>query len=52
MISMVLELVFGVLASMIAMWFSRYREFKADAGSAELVGKHKMIAALQRLKTL
>ncbi|MGV3070651.1 M48 family metalloprotease, partial [Proteus mirabilis] len=33
------------------MWFSRYREFHADAGSAKLVGREKMIAALQRLKT-
>lgn len=52
MISMVLELVFGFLASMIAMWFSRYREFRADAGSASLVGKQKMIAALQRLQQI
>lgn len=52
MISMVLELVFGFLASMIAMWFSRYREFRADAGSANLVGKQKMIAALQRLQQI
>ncbi len=52
LISMVLEIVFGILASIIAMWFSRYREFRADAGSAELVGKQKMIAALQRLKSL
>ena len=52
MVSMVLEIVFGVLASIIAMAFSRYREFRADAGSAELVGKQKMIAALQRLKSL
>lgn len=51
-VSMVLELIFGFLASMIAMWFSRYREFRADAGSAELVGKQKMIAALQRLQVL
>ncbi|AWH87207.1 protease HtpX [Limnobaculum parvum] len=50
-VSMVLELVFGILASIITMWFSRHREFKADAGSANLVGKEKMIAALQRLKT-
>lgn len=50
-VAMVLELVFGVLASMITMWFSRYREFHADAGSAKLVGREKMIAALQRLKT-
>ncbi|KLN96758.1 protease HtpX [Moellerella wisconsensis] len=50
-VSMVLEIVFGILASIITMWFSRYREFHADAGSAQLVGKEKMIAALQRLKT-
>lgn len=50
LVSMVLEIIFGVLATMIAMWFSRYREFRADAGSAELVGKEKMIAALQRLQ--
>jgi heat shock protein HtpX len=48
-ISMVLELVFGMLASVIVMWFSRQREFRADAGSAKLVGKEKMIAALERL---
>lgn len=52
LVSMVLEIVFGVLASIIAMWFSRYREFRADAGSAHLVGKQKMIAALQRLQQL
>lgn len=52
LVSMVLEVVFGVLATIIAMWFSRYREFKADAGSASLVGKHKMIAALERLQKL
>ncbi|CFQ33277.1 MULTISPECIES: protease HtpX [Yersinia] len=50
-VSMVLELVFGILASIITMWFSRHREFHADAGSARLVGREKMIAALQRLKT-
>ncbi|TNH04251.1 protease HtpX [Testudinibacter sp. TR-2022] len=52
MVAMVLEVVFGFLASIIAMWFSRYREFHADAGSAELVGKQKMIAALKRLQSL
>ncbi|UAX42710.1 protease HtpX [Pasteurella canis] len=52
LVAMVLEIVFGFLASIIAMWFSRYREFRADAGSAELVGKQKMIAALQRLQSL
>jgi heat shock protein HtpX len=48
---MVLEVAFGILASIVTMWFSRYREFHADAGSARLVGRDKMIAALQRLKT-
>ena len=52
LVSMVLEMVFGILASIIAMWFSRYREFRADAGSASLVGKEKMIMALQRLQQL
>ena len=52
LVSMVLEMVFGVLASIIAMWFSRYREFRADAGSASLVGKEKIIMALQRLQQL
>ena len=45
----VLEMVFGLFASMIAMWFSRHREFRADAGGASLAGRHKMIAALERL---
>ena len=45
----VLDMVFGLFASMIAMWFSRHREFRADAGGAALAGKHKMIAALERL---
>ncbi|MDO6687783.1 MULTISPECIES: protease HtpX [unclassified Agarivorans] len=45
----VLEMVFGILASIIVMWFSRQREYRADEGSAKLVGKEKMINALQRL---
>ena len=49
-IVIVLELVLGFLASFILMWFSRQREFRADTGSARLVGRNKMIAALQRLK--
>ncbi|VFP81885.1 protease HtpX [Candidatus Erwinia haradaeae] len=49
--STILELVFGCIASMITMWFSRYREFHADAGAAHLAGREKMISALQRLKT-
>lgn len=48
--SFVAEIVLGVLASMIVMWFSRQREFRADAGSAGLVGSRKMVAALQRLQ--
>lgn len=50
-VSTVLEVVFGFLASFLTMWFSRQREFKADSGAAQLVGKGKMIAALERLKT-
>ena len=46
----VLEMVFGLFATMIAMWFSRRREFRADAGGASLAGRQKMIAALERLK--
>ncbi len=44
------ELVLGVLASMIVMWFSRQREFRADAGAAKLSSTSKMIAALERLQ--
>lgn len=51
-VDIVLQMVFGVIATMIAMWFSRYREFRADAGSAQLVGKEKMIAALERLQRI
>ena len=50
LVSMVLQVVFGFLASIIVMWFSRQREYRADAGAAKLVGAPKMIAALQRLK--
>ena len=46
----VAQIVLGVLASIIVMWFSRYREFRADAGGASLAGRQKMIAALERLK--
>ena len=48
--TMVAQLVLGILASMIVMWFSRQREFRADAGSAHLEGPNKMVAALERLK--
>jgi heat shock protein HtpX len=45
----VLDMVFGLFASMIAMWFSRHREFRADAGGASLAGRDKMVRALERL---
>ncbi|MFY8207571.1 MAG: protease HtpX [Arenimonas sp.] len=45
----ILDMVFGLFASFITAWFSRQREFRADAGGASLAGKEKMIAALQRL---
>ncbi len=47
---MVLQLVLGILASFIVMAFSRWREFRADAGGAKLAGRSNMIAALERLK--
>jgi len=46
------ELVLGVLASIIVMWFSRQREFRADRGGASLAGRRNMIAALERLNAL
>ncbi|MGW8246515.1 MAG: protease HtpX [Acidiferrobacterales bacterium] len=48
--AIVAELVLGILASIIVMWFSRQREFRADAGGASLAGKGKMIQALQALQ--
>ncbi len=44
------EIIMGILASIIVMWFSRRREYRADIGGAELAGREKMIAALERLK--
>ena len=44
------EMVLGVLASIIVMWFSRQREFRADSGGATLAGRQNMINALQRLQ--
>lgn len=49
-IVMIIEMVLAVLASMIVMWFSRVREFRADAGGAALTDKQSMIGALQSLK--
>ncbi|TFV95480.1 protease HtpX, partial [Oxalobacteraceae bacterium OM1] len=48
--SMVAEMVFGLLASIVVLWFSRQREFRADAGGAQLAGTGKMVAALHRLQ--
>jgi heat shock protein HtpX len=45
------ELLLGVLASIVVMWFSRQREYRADIGGGQLAGNQKMIAALQRLKS-
>jgi heat shock protein HtpX len=47
---MLAQVVLGVLASMIVMWFSRRREFRADAGGARLAGRNNMIGALERLR--
>jgi heat shock protein HtpX len=47
--TMIFQIIFGILASVIVMWFSRQREYRADAGGASLAGKQKMIAALERL---
>jgi len=44
------QIALGFLASMLVMWFSRYREFKADAGGAKLAGREKMIGALRALQ--
>jgi heat shock protein HtpX len=48
--AIIAEMVLGILASIIVMWFSRQREFRADAGGANLAGSRKMISALERLK--
>ena len=48
--SIAAQIFLSILASMIVMWFSRRREFRADAGGSELAGRDKMIAALRRLQ--
>jgi heat shock protein HtpX len=48
--SLVAQILLGILASMIVMWFSRRREFRADAGGAKLAGRDSMIRALQGLQ--
>ena len=50
--SIAAELLLGILASAVVLWFSRQREFRADAGGARLAGRGKMIAALERLRAL
>ena len=50
-VTIVLDIVLGILGMMIVAWFSRAREFRADAGAAALTGRGKMIAALQRLQS-
>lgn len=47
---MIAQIALSILASMLVMWFSRYREFRADAGGANLAGRQKMISALQALQ--
>ena len=49
-VTIIAEIILGILASMIVMWFSRHREYRADAAGAQLAGSGNMIAALQRLK--
>jgi heat shock protein HtpX len=49
LVVMVLQIVLGILASFITAWFSRYREYRADAGGAHLAGRERMIGALRRL---
>lgn len=48
--TIIFEIIFGIIGSMITAWFSRQREFRADAGGAVLAGREKMIAALERLQ--
>lgn len=52
LVTMFLEIIIGMLGVLLVAWFSRHREFKADAGSAKLAGREKMIAALESLKRL
>jgi len=49
LVVMVLQTVLGILGSLVTAWFSRYREFRADAGGAHLAGRERMLGALRRL---
>jgi heat shock protein HtpX len=51
-VEIVFQIIFGILGSMVVCYFSRYREFRADAGGARLAGREKMQAALKRLQSL
>jgi len=48
--TLVTQILFGILASIIVLWFSRQREFRADQGGGNLAGREKMIAALEKLQ--
>lgn len=50
-VRMVMQVILGFLASMIVAWFSRHREYRADAGAADLSGQQNMVSALQRLQS-
>ncbi|MCX7998947.1 MAG: M48 family metalloprotease, partial [Leptospiraceae bacterium] len=50
LVTFVLEIVFGILGMIVVAYFSRYREFRADAGGAKLAGRDAMISALERLR--
>ena len=50
--NIIAQILFGILASTIVMWFSRQREFRADAGGAKLAGRQSMINALARLDNM
>jgi heat shock protein HtpX len=50
LVTVVLDIVFGIMGAMIVAWFSRAREFRADAGGAALAGRGSMVAALRRLQ--
>jgi heat shock protein HtpX len=52
MVTLVMDILFSILGSIVVAWFSRWREFRADRGGASLAGRGKMIAALQSLKSL
>jgi heat shock protein HtpX len=49
--SIVAQMIFGIIASILVLYFSRQREFRADAGAARLAGRDKMVAALERLRS-